>query len=162
MSIWSHILLNSIIFGPSPTVALGSLVVDTFDYANWIRNFSNKKVSFKLFRKDPQTFDRLTDQGVIWGIHQILNYSVITLVVTTVLAVYFYGSGRTSLFLFCASFLTHMVTDYFTHQYFYPLFPSKKVKCKFCLPFYKQNSFKTIFSIDFILLVILLFRLTQH
>ncbi len=155
---WSHVMVSTIVFGPSPEMFWGTVLPDTFDYVNWIKNFGKKKVSVKLLLKDQHKFNKKNNEGLVWDIDQAFHSFICTGVVIG-LAVYFLTNNSPGLLVFFGSWALHTLTDYLTHtDQIYPFFPFSKWGVKLGLLNYNPAS-PLSFVFDAVLLAGFLMRM---
>lgn len=157
---WSHLMVTTIVLGPSPAAYLGAVLPDAFDYLNWINNFGKKKVNTKLLLKDEKKFNKHNNSGALWDIDQIFH-SFTSTGISLYLTYYFYQLGDILLFSFFAAWSLHILTDYLTHtDQFYPLFPfSRKIGIKLGLTNYNPGNLKVMLTGDAVLFLLTLLRL---
>lgn len=152
MTTWSHLMIGTIIFGPQPEMVIGTLAVDSFDYLNWITRYFTGRLPLKIVKSNPEKFDRIVDSGFIWEIHQCLNYSLWSFLISLFLSWQFKS-------IFFSSWAIHVFLDYFSHRNYYLLYPLKFIKIKTALIDYSVNNFKKTLIIDVVLFVIMSLRL---
>lgn len=145
-------MIGTIIFGPRPEMVVGTLAVDAFDYLNWITRYFAGKLPLKIVKSDPEKFDKIVDSGLIWKIHQFLNYSLWSFLFSLSLSFYFRS-------IFFGSWALHVFLDYFSHKNYYLLFPIKRAKIKFALFDYSLKNFRKTLIIDAFLFAVMIIRL---
>lgn len=155
MTTWSHLMVGTIIFGPKPEMVAGTLVVDTFDYLNWITRYFSGRLPLKIVKSNPQKFDQIVDSGPIWEIHQLLNYSIWSFLISYFLAWQFKS-------IFFGSWAIHVFLDYLSHKNYYLLFPLKIIKIKSALIDYSLKNMKKTLLLDVILLILTIARLATN
>ncbi len=155
-------MIGTIVFGPRPEMVAGTLVVDTFDYLNWITRYFTGRLPINLLKSDPKKFDQTIDSGIIWELHQFFNYSILSFFGLSVLTAYFYFANNTVGFVFTASCVIHIFLDYLSHANYYLLFPLKLIKVKAALIDYRIGNFKKTLIIDVILFIVIIVRLVYN
>ena len=159
MTTWSHLIIGTILYGPQPGMVAGTLYVDTFNYLNWVTRFFSGNLPLKLLRTNPEKFDQIVDQGILWQLHQIFNYSLWSLLASLVFAYYFHSIDNVIGFVFFISWAIHIGVDYFTHENHYPFYPLRLLKIKNSVINYQVKNMKKTLVIDGVLFVVMVLRL---
>lgn len=157
---WTHLMVSTIVVGPSPEMFLGTVLPDSFDYLNWINHFGKRHVNIKLLLNDESKFNKKNNSGIIWEIHMI-SHSFLFTAGTIGLALYSSQTGNTILFNFFTSWWLHTLSDYLTHRdQTYPLFPFiHKIHLRRGLTNWNLRNIKVELLGDLILFTIMIFRL---
>lgn len=103
MMTWSHLMIGTVVFGPTPVMVIATVAVDTFDYLNWFARMATGKFPWKLMKKNHEKFDKEIDSGSIWELHQFFNYSLWIFLITISLSLYFRSTDQQIWFVFFGS-----------------------------------------------------------